>query len=242
MSSRALQDLLLQSRAGFGCPAPSCAHVNPDAPKLVSQEVVDRIEQRCPLCSKVLTTESLGQHLDMCDQNLISCPHCSKGVALVQLDDHVQHCPSNFRSCYVCQSRISSCDLPQHLQTCGRGKVIRMFHGTSLVAARSIMKEGFRASTKGLLGAGVYVTKDPCKAQKYGPVIIECDVHVGTVAVINRRHHNFQKCWGAHGFDCAWIPPQCGVVSTGMEEHCVGDPHRVVALAMTSAIETKKQP
>lgn len=239
MPSRALQDLLLQSRSGLTYPSQLCSQATPIEPLNCVRNDVGRPQQRCPLCSKLLVSESLVQHLDKCNQNLTSCPHCSQGVAVAELDDHIHSCPSNFRSCYVCHSRISSCDLAQHLQTCGHGKVLRMFHGTSLMAARSIMQEGFRASTKGLLGSGVYVTKDPSKAQQYGPVIIECDVHIGAVAVINKRHHSIQKCWSAHGFDCAWIPPHSGVVSTGMEEHCVSDPRRVVAVSMSSALEVR---
>lgn len=231
MRSRALQDLLLQSHLQ------SLQHARcSETPPARTHEAI-RTCQSCPLCSKHVVG-ALSDHLDQCEQNLISCPHCFTGVSVAALDGHVLTCPSNFRCCYVCHCRLASVELAEHLQTCGKGKIIRMHHGTSLAAARSIMRDGFQPSTKGLLGAGVYVTKDPDKARLYGPVIIECDVHVGSVAVISKRHHNLQKCWAAHGFDSAWIPPHSGVVSSGLEEHCVADPRRVVPVSMLSAVRT----
>jgi hypothetical protein len=235
MSSKALRDLLLCARI-----EPAVVDTATMAPFEAAQE--RRKQMCCPLCSAPLVDQSLADHLDACSQNTTSCPHCLEGVAIAELEEHVLDCSSNVRSCYVCHGRIPCSLLAEHLQTCGRGKVIRMFHGTSLAAARSILQEGFRVSTKGLLGSGVYVTKDPEKAKMYGPVIVECDVHVGVVAVINKRHHNVQKCWAAHGFDSAWIPPHSSTVASGLEEHCVADSRRVVPISLTSAMVNHRRP
>lgn len=211
---------------------------------------------RCPLCMVELrgvdSTSScssgalLAWHLDTCDANTVSCPHCHDGVAAKHLQEHIEQCPRNARVCYVCQCVVPAAALAVHLKDCGRGRVIRMYHGTSLDAARSILREGFRPSTKGLLGSGVYVTKDPTKARQYGDVIVECDVHVGAVAVIDRKHHPLQKCWAAHGYDAAWIPPTGGtsaatVGASGLEEHCVGDPRRVIPVAWHSSMSPPVQ-
>lgn len=190
---------------------------------------------RCPLCLVEILRSTLSSHLDQCPQNVQSCPHCFAAVAVAQLHDHCVICSRNVRRCYVCHHDVPVRDLAQHLQDCGRGKCIKMYHGTSIEAARSILRTGFRPSAKGLLGAGVYVTKDPEKARNYGPVIIECEVHVGSTLVVNKKHHPLQKCWGASGYDSAWIPPQCGVVASGLEEHCIADSRRVVPLSMSCA-------
>lgn len=254
MPSKALKDLLLLSTGEFPQPLHDAARIRlvdatSECDKITSdvrcglncQASSHLSRQLCPLCSCALRVgESLPDHLDSCEHNVVSCPHCWKGIAVVNLDDHIQTCASNVRCCYVCHGRFPSSVLADHLQCCGKGKVLRMYHGTSIAASRSIMQEGFRASSKGLLGAGVYVTKDPSKAKMYGPVIIECDVHVGATCVINKRHHNMQKCWAAHGYDSAWIPPQSEVVSSGMEEHCVADARRVVPVSLSSSIESQK--
>lgn len=192
-------------------------------------------QTQCPLCTMRVNRGDLIAHLDHCDQNLQSCPHCLEGIAVALMHEHAVMCIRNTRQCYVCQQQVPAQKIAEHLSQCGRGKVLTMYHGTSLEAAKAIMRGGFKPSVKGLLGEGVYVTKDIEKASKYGPVILECEVHVGSVAVINKKHHPMQKCWASHGFDAAWIPPLSGVVSSGLEEHCVADPKRIAPLRMYSA-------
>jgi hypothetical protein len=79
------------------------------------------------------------------------------------------------------------------------------------------------------------------KASRYGPVIVESEVVVGKVAVINKKNHPMQKNWAAHGYDSAWIPPQCGVGSTGLEEHCIFDRTRVAPVKLYSSVQRKPQ-
>ena len=67
-------------------------------------------------------------------------------------------------------------------------KVYVMYHGTSLESAALIEQKGFRASDGGLLGPGVYVSRNMQKAQQYrgsGGVILEVLVRVGIVCHIN---------------------------------------------------------
>ena len=61
-----------------------------------------------------------------------------------------------------------------------------MYHGTTRQNADSIEKEGFRPSTGGMLGSGVYLSRDITKAETYGQVVFECLVDVGRVKRIDR--------------------------------------------------------
>ena len=69
-------------------------------------------------------------------------------------------------------------------------KVYVMYHGTSLESAALIEQKGFRASDGGLLGPGVYVSRNMQKAQQYrgsGGVILEVLVRVGRVYHISQH-------------------------------------------------------
>jgi len=107
------------------------------------------------------------------------------------------------------------------------GKVYDMYHGTSPEAARNIRQNGFRRSADGMLGAGVYLSRDLRKAQAYGTTILRCKVSVGKVKCINHQGHPLQKSWHQHGYDTAWVPPNCGMVGSGLEEDCIYDPKRI---------------
>ena len=67
------------------------------------------------------------------------------------------------------------------------GEVVRMYHGTSKVAAEQIQAEGFKPSTHGRFGNGVYLTKDIGHAQVHadqhpsGGTVLVVDVDVGRV-------------------------------------------------------------
>ena len=66
-----------------------------------------------------------------------------------------------------------------------------MYHGTSHAAADLIMQEGFKRSTDGMLGPGVYLSRDVQKTRPYAVeglallgipgVIFKCRVRVGKV-------------------------------------------------------------
>nr|NP_001232920.1 grass carp reovirus (GCRV)-induced gene 2e [Danio rerio]ADZ76348.1 Gig2-like protein DreE [Danio rerio] len=116
------------------------------------------------------------------------------------------------------------------------GKVYRMYHGTTKTAAEKIRIQGFRASADGMLGPGVYLSRDLNKASRYpldNPkerVVIRVKVNVGRVKRIDRQHHPLQKTWHAEGYDTAWCPPDCGMVTSGLEEDCVWDPKRITII------------
>ncbi|NP_001245154.1 grass carp reovirus (GCRV)-induced gene 2i [Danio rerio] len=117
------------------------------------------------------------------------------------------------------------------------GKVYIMYHGTSEVAAEQIAEEGFIQSSKGMLGRGVYLSRDLEKASRYPlnlpedqRVIVRVMVDVGKVKKIDYQGHPMQKTWHDHGYDTAWCPPDCGMVPSGLEEDCVWDPERITVI------------
>ena len=114
-----------------------------------------------------------------------------------------------------------------------------MYHGTpSLENAALIEQNGFRASRGGLLGPGVYVSRDFKKAEQYGGrgVIFEVLVRVGKVCHIEdhevpipvgrmltagvaqqmvpaRTLHpqgwSTAALWSDNGYDTAWVQASC---------------------------------
>lgn len=114
------------------------------------------------------------------------------------------------------------------------GRTYVMYHGTTSSCARSIRAKGFRPSSDGMLGPGVYLSRDLQKASRYpldhperDRVVIKVHVDVGRVIAIRHQNHPKQKTWHYHGYDTAWVPPNCGMVKSGLEENCVWDPNRI---------------
>ncbi|TWW70384.1 hypothetical protein D4764_18G0011900 [Takifugu flavidus] len=112
-----------------------------------------------------------------------------------------------------------------------------MYHGTTRQKARSIQAGGFLQSPDGMLGRGVYLSRNLAKARRYpinhpenDKAVIKVRVNVGKVIAINYQGHPRQKTWHDHGYDTAWVPPRCGMVRSGLEEDCVWDPRRIQIL------------
>ncbi|TSL82599.1 hypothetical protein Baya_6698 [Bagarius yarrelli] len=115
-----------------------------------------------------------------------------------------------------------------------------MYHGTRLSAAQAIIRDGFRRSTDGMLGPGVYLSRSVEKVRRY-PLdaqpgerlaILEVRVEVGLVIRIDYQGHPLQKIWHQHGYSTAWVPPNCLMVDSNLEENCVWDPARIEVLQM----------
>uniref|UniRef100_A0A8K9Y0B4 PARP catalytic domain-containing protein n=1 Tax=Oncorhynchus mykiss TaxID=8022 RepID=A0A8K9Y0B4_ONCMY len=109
-----------------------------------------------------------------------------------------------------------------------------MYHGTSKQAAVDIQRNGFTPSKVGMLGAGVYLSRDIRK------MVLKVKVNVGRVKVINKKGHDMQYNWHTHGFDTAWVPPGVGMVPSNQEEDCVYDPKRIKVMAMLDVANLKK--
>ncbi|XP_071184880.1 uncharacterized protein [Salvelinus alpinus] len=111
------------------------------------------------------------------------------------------------------------------------GKTYIMYHGTTRQAANQILYTGLRQSPDGILGRGVYLSRDLQKASRYPlelpenqRVVIRVKVNVGKVKRIDHQDHPLQTTWHVNGYDTAWVPPNCGMVESGLEEDCVWDP------------------
>lgn len=122
--------------------------------------------------------------------------------------------------------------------------VYTMYHGTSIANARLIIANGFRQSSGGMLGKGVYVSRDKKKAERYpigsnvsDRVVLELRVRVGRVKRIDMDNHPMQYTWSSQGYDTAWVPPNCGMraVPSGLEEDCVFDPRNVKVVGIAKA-------
>lgn len=188
----------------------------------------------CVLCRELIKESQLPAHLETCNQNLLSCPLCKQGVPAHAVDDHKVVCEANRRRCPFCSTSIQFARLPDHVSQCceshgatGNGKMT-MYHGTSEKSAKQIIQDGFLPSQSGLLGEGVYMTRDVTKAKSYGPVIIEALVTIpGKILTVSKIGHRLQKTWqiGNTGYDAAWIPQ--GVSKSGLEEHCIKNPQHI---------------
>ncbi|KAM9810957.1 uncharacterized protein ACB057_004925 [Neosynchiropus ocellatus] len=130
------------------------------------------------------------------------------------------------------------------LQTPHDRGLYTMYHGTTVSSAYLIIQHGFRPSERGMLGKGVYVSRDRNKASCYprdcsyaDRVVLQVRVRVGRVKCINTDNHPWQYTWHEHGYDTAWVPAGCGMaaVPSGMEEDCVFDPDRVRVEAVVKA-------
>ena len=70
-----------------------------------------------------------------------------------------------------------------------------MYHGTDEEAACSIENGWFRPSTDGMLGPGIYLSRDIKKAKNYGCVVLKCNAAVGKVKKIDCQNHPLQYTW-----------------------------------------------
>ncbi|OCT72522.1 hypothetical protein XELAEV_18035501mg [Xenopus laevis] len=121
------------------------------------------------------------------------------------------------------------------------GKIYVMFHGTNLAAAKKIIRKGFKQSEDGMLGRGVYVSRDIDKAARYplddqsDQVILKLRVNVGRVKKIEHQGHPLKKSWHDEGYDTAWVPAYCGMVKSQLEEDCIWDPKRIKVVGIAKA-------
>ncbi|KAG7484808.1 hypothetical protein MATL_G00054790 [Megalops atlanticus] len=121
-----------------------------------------------------------------------------------------------------------------------------MYHGTHLKHAKVIITQGFQRSTDGLLGAGVYISRNiekakcyPLNVDKKDKVVFKLRVQVGKVKKIDCDNHPMQKSWHQNGYDCAWVPPNCGIstIKSGREEDCVWDPSRITIVDVACCMD-----
>mmetsp|Transcript_15339 Transcript_15339/g.34838 ORF Transcript_15339/g.34838 Transcript_15339/m.34838 type:complete len:319 (-) Transcript_15339:65-1021(-) len=119
------------------------------------------------------------------------------------------------------------------------------YHGTTMAAARLIQRHGFKASTVGCLGAGVYVVeeRDINKAKRFAhdqarragdePALITVTVTVWNPKVVPSNGTWNDDGWQAEGHDA------CSVTHTNISprpEWCIRDPCQVQVKAVNSLL------
>ncbi|XP_041030200.1 grass carp reovirus (GCRV)-induced gene 2o [Carcharodon carcharias] len=159
-----------------------------------------------------------------------------------------------FTMAYACGNTWAEEDGPDFVPAClqsytapQNNKIYKMYHGTTEKKARLICRNGFHQSKHGMLGPGVYVSRDIEKASRYPmnlpyneqKVVLELKVKVGRVKKIDYQGHPLQYTWHYEGYDTAWCPPNCGMVPSGLEEDCVWDPNRIT---VTKVLKTSSTP
>ena len=104
------------------------------------------------------------------------------------------------------------------------------YHATSLDAAIKIQQTGFRPSTKGMLGAGVYITNHVRKTEKYmernscvhGGVVLKLEVDLGNcLRVVSAKMSHGAHAW-TRTHDSVWWDR-----GNNKGENCVKDPKRI---------------
>uniref|UniRef100_A0A8C4RIF6 Uncharacterized protein n=1 Tax=Erpetoichthys calabaricus TaxID=27687 RepID=A0A8C4RIF6_ERPCA len=86
--------------------------------------------------------------------------------------------------------------------------IYEIFHGITKQDEELIKKNGFRPSVDGMLGEG----------QQYA---LKLMANVKIVVKIDMQRHPMQKKSHYCGYDTAWMPPNCGMVPSSLEEDCV---------------------
>ncbi|XP_026854268.1 grass carp reovirus (GCRV)-induced gene 2o isoform X2 [Electrophorus electricus] len=150
----------------------------------------------------------------------------------------------NFAGWRTVEETLSSGKKPKN------SRVYPMYHGTHINNAKDIIINGFKASIDGLLGQGVYVSRNidkakcyPLNTDKRERVVFKLKVNVGKVKKIDCDNHPLQKSWHQNGYDSAWIPPNSNVsaIKSGREEDCVWDPIRITVIGVVCCMDNDKR-
>uniref|UniRef100_W5NNS8 PARP catalytic domain-containing protein n=1 Tax=Lepisosteus oculatus TaxID=7918 RepID=W5NNS8_LEPOC len=107
----------------------------------------------------------------------------------------------------------------------------------------SILIRGFQQSSSGMLGRGVYVSRDYRKAERYPldlpppmRVLFKMRVKLGRVKAITKQNDPLRTTWHKAGYDAAWVPPKSyNLNPSGLEETCVWDPRAIRVLDVVRA-------
>eukprot|EP01043_Picozoa_sp_COSAG02_P007882 COSAG02_NODE_243_length_27457_cov_16.852328_21_plen_1110_part_00 len=122
-----------------------------------------------------------------------------------------------------------------------RRKPVRVgYHGTTQQVAKQIIRYGFKRSTGGMLGPGVYWSDDIQKTLRYplhsnpaDRVTLLLHVRPGKTKKVNLQNHPLQQTWHDHGYDTAWVPPNNTMVGSGLSEDCTWDPTRIKVVGVS---------
>lgn len=142
-------------------------------------------------------------------------------------------------------ANLSHCVDPQVSAEVISNRSYVMYHGTTSRNAESIQAWGFRPSQEGVLGSGVYLSRDLQKASRYpigytmgDKVVIQVLVDVGNVVTIKYYNHPLRRTWYRNGYDSAWVP--MWPLTRTLEENCIRDPRRIRILQIIKNCELPK--
>ena len=93
-----------------------------------------------------------------------------------------------------------------------------MYHATKKENVSRILTDGFRESTGGMLGPGLYVSRDIDKTRAYGDVCFKLLVYIGITKLM--AEVDTSGDWRSHHHS-AYLPPNNDVVSSKREETCL---------------------
>ena len=108
-------------------------------------------------------------------------------------------------------------------------QIFVMYHATKSHNVASILKNGLKPSTGGLLGPGIYVSRDINKTRAYGGVCFKLLVYTGNTVTVDAADN--QGSWRS-SFDSAYLPPNNRVVKSRREETCVKSSDQVKILGI----------
>ena len=93
-----------------------------------------------------------------------------------------------------------------------------MYHATNASNVESILANGFRESTGGMLGPGLYVSRDIDKTRNYGDVCFKLLVYTGKTKKATAA--DTSGSWISQ-YDSVYLPPNNDVVASKREETCL---------------------
>ena len=99
-----------------------------------------------------------------------------------------------------------------------RHKFYVMYHATPASNVESILANSFCESTGGMLGPGLYVSRDIDKTRYYSDVCFKLLVYTGKTRELSTK--DTSGSWRSE-FDTVYIPPNNDVVKNKREEFCL---------------------
>ena len=100
-----------------------------------------------------------------------------------------------------------------------RHRFFVMYHATRADNVESILANGFRESTSGMLGPGLYVSRDIENTRSYdGGVCFKLLVYTGKTKMVTRADK--RGSWTSE-YDSVYLPPNNDVVGSRREETCL---------------------
>ena len=104
-----------------------------------------------------------------------------------------------------------------------------IYHATKGHNVCSILSDGFKPSTGGMLGPGLYLSRDIDKTRAYGDVCLKVLAYTGKTRKMDSEDN--AGSWRAN-YDSAYLPPNNSVVASKREETCLKSVDQVTVLGV----------